>query len=501
VDHGEIFKVNVNLIVMNLLVTLGLLIRFFKWHFFLRLYRIRIKIRKSLAIFFSGLFVNLFFPLLIGEVITKNYFLKKENYTNQFRNIALIITERALDIIAIAFLGIIFFVSSPEGSFGVRSSWLIALLSLIAAGVLAALFALRLKFSLKLFVSFLTGIAGWLVIYLMYFTFPAGITDILPFKSFGYIFSNYLIFYPATPMGIFLSGNYLFITLEKIILNPPLLLQTVINVRIASIAPSFIFGLAASIALLRERKKVVEEGFHFDEISDEYTEMIPEHIRLRLIDRKCSLITGNLNTKNPGGKLLGLDLGGGKGWYTSRLIDQTGADIVLVERSFNQASDAVKRDPRIKPVVADICHLPFKENSADFGFSINVFHHLSDTDAQLEAFESLSRVLKDNHNFYLHEINIHNLFFKLYMNYLFPLVKTIDEGIECWIEPGKNRFGKFISEKIVYFTFIPDFIGRGFMKLLLPVERKLESSGLNKYSAHYFRVFTNRKNRIENSPA
>ena len=83
------------------------------------------------------------------------------------------------------------------------------------------------------------------------------------------------------------------------------------------------------------------------------------------------------------------------------------------------------------------------------------------------------------------------------MNYMFPLVKTIDEGIESWIDPSLKSFGNFVSEKIVYFTFIPDFIGRGVMKLLMPVERRLENSRFSRYSAHYFRVFTNRKDANE----
>jgi SAM-dependent methyltransferase len=322
---------------------------------------------------------------------------------------------------------------------------------------------------------------------------PSSASNVISFSDFGFILSNYLVFYPATPMGVFLSGNYLYIALGEFIKDPVLLAQTVINIRIASIAPSLIIGIASVINQLRKRKESRE--FHFDEISDEYEEMIPEHVRDRLIIRKCDMIVEDLK-KTYGeklDKLVGLDLGGGKGWYTRRLIDLTGAKIILVERSLNQAKDAKQNDPRINPVIADIENLPFGNNYADFAFSINVFHHLDNREAQKKAFLAASRVLKPGGKFYLHEINIHNIFFKVYMNYFFPLVKTIDEGIENWIEPKIAAFGDLISNKIIYFTFLPEFVGKKTLTILEPIEKKMESSILKKYSAHYFRVFENLK--------
>ena len=223
--------------------------------------------------------------------------------------------------------------------------------------------------------------------------------------------------------------------------------------------------------------------------------MIPEHVRERLITRKCDMIIDDLKQKyGTLTGLTGLDLGGGKGWYTSRLLDTMHSNnIILVERSRRQAEDAEKRDPRIKPIIADIAELPFGENSADFAFSINVFHHLDDREAQRKAFESLSKVLKPGGRFYLHEMNVQNLFFRLYMNYFFPLVKTIDEGIENWIDPQMTVIGNFISGKIIYFTFMPEFTGKTMIRLFAPIEKKLENSRLGKYSAHYLRVFENNK--------
>ena len=488
----KVIELNLNLFVMISLITAGLIIRFFKWHFFMRLYDIRLKIRKSFGIFFASLFVNLLFPLLIGEVLTKNYFLRKENYMNTYRNISLILFERVLDVMAIIILGIIFLVfSSEKATDSSPQAYLFIGIGVCIIFAIFTFFTVKIRLSYKLAVSFLTGLLGWFVIYLIYFVLPAETRSNLSFTDFSYIFSNYLVFYPTTPMGIFLSGNYLYISFEQIVKDPVVLLQTVINIRIASIIPALVIGLIAAIKLFKKRKTV---NYHFDEISDEYTDMIPEHIRERLIQRKCSLIIEDLKQKHRNLEgLTGLDLGGGKGWYTSRLIDLTGAKVILVERSTGQAKDALSRDPRIMAVVADIEELPFGNNFADFAFSINVFHHLEERNAQKRAFDSVSRVLKPEGSFYLHEMNVHNIFFKIYMNYFFPLVKTIDEGIELWIDPKLARAGNFLSDRIIYFTFLPEFIGKRMMKLLEPLERRLENSSFGKYSAHYFRVFENNK--------
>ena len=493
-ELSGILSMNLNLLVMSVLVTTGLLIRFGKWHFFIRLNGIRIKIRRSFFIFFTSLFVNLFFPLLIGEVLTKNYFLRKENYRSSFRNISVILLERLLDVIAILMLGVVFLLFSSERAIANSPAMYVYIAAAASVVILTAvLLSGKIYFSGKFIVSFLTGAAGWFVIYLIYFALPGGASTAVSFPDFGYIFSNNLVFYPTTPMGLFVSGNYLYIALGGFISRPELLAQTVIGIRIVSVLPAFVMGIVLGINELRKRNKPDE--FHFDEISDDYTEMIPEHVRERLIERKCGMIINDLNSKHDDLSVLtGLDLGGGKGWYTSRLIDLTGSkNIILVERSVNQAKDAAERDPRIKTVIADITELPFEENSADFAFSINVFHHLDDREAQRRAFDTLGRVLKPGGKFYLHEMNVQNILFKLYMNYFFPLVKTIDEGIEYWIEPEMSRAGNFASSKIIYFTFLPEFTGKTALKLFKPLERRLEKSKFARYSAHYFRVFENNK--------
>lgn len=478
---------------MHVLIIIGLLIRFFKWHIFLRLCSYRIKMRQSLAIFFAGLFVNLFFPLLLGDFITKTYFLRKNLRLHTGKILPVLVLEKFIDLISITLLRIVFFILLGEPTFDPYiippNNLIIIGYSAFIGSIALVLFSLNIKIFIKVAVCCLVGILGWFVKYLIYFTLPAGVHEGLSFTYFGYLFSNYLLFYPLTPMGVFGAANYMYLILERIISDQELLWQTALNVRIASIIPAMLLGALGLYKLCKS-----SEAFHFDKISDEYADMIPAHIQERLIDRKCNLIIDDLKMRGQDSKnLTGLDLGGGKGWHASRIADAIGANIILVERSFNQAKDAVKRDCRIKAVLADIKDLPFKVDSIDFGFSINAFHHLDNEDAHIQAFASLSGILKDRQCFYLHEINTKNIFFRIYMNYVFPLIKTIDEGIECWITPEKIKFGNFISNKIVYFTFMPDFISNFFMRIFIPLEKRLENSPLKKYSAHYFRVFENIK--------
>ena len=168
-DLSNALSLNVNLMVMSLLILTGLVIRFFKWHFFLRIYEIRIKIRRSFYIFFISLFVNLFFPLLIGETLTKNYLLRKENYTYSFRNITVILLERLLDIIAILLFGIVFLAfSSDKALVNSPQLYLYIGITIAVIAAAAAFMTKKVYFSFKFLISFLIGCAGWFVIYLVF---------------------------------------------------------------------------------------------------------------------------------------------------------------------------------------------------------------------------------------------------------------------------------------------------------------------------------------------
>ncbi len=72
------------------------------------------------------------------------------------------------------------------------------------------------------------------------------------------------------------------------------------------------------------------------------------------------------------------------------------------------------------------------------------------------------------------------------MGYVFPLVKSIDEVTEVWIDPESWEGLKGMSFlNVSYFTFIPDFLPGFLMKPSLRLEAFLESGRFRSYSARY----------------
>jgi len=99
------------------------------------------------------------------------------------------------------------------------------------------------------------------------------------------------------------------------------------------------------------------------------------------------------------------------------------------------------------------------------------------------------RILRPGGRFIVQETNPRNPLFRLYMGYIFPLLKSIDQGTESWIEPEQwNGMEGLTILKLEYFTFLPDFLPDFLMKPLLPVQRLLEKSRFRSYSAHYMIV-------------
>jgi SAM-dependent methyltransferase len=137
-------------------------------------------------------------------------------------------------------------------------------------------------------------------------------------------------------------------------------------------------------------------------------------------------------------------------------------------------------------VTGDALRLPVKDATLDFVYTVGVLHHLPGRTAQQAACREIARVLRPGGLLIVHETNPRNPLFRFYMGYVFPLLKTIDTGIEWWLEP---EFWAAIPRlrllNLEYFTFLPDFIPA----LLLPgfraLEQRLESSFLKPYAVHY----------------
>ena len=90
---------------------------------------------------------------------------------------------------------------------------------------------------------------------------------------------------------------------------------------------------------------------------------------------------------------------------------------------------------------------------------------------------------------FVHEINTTNVLFRFYMGYVFPSVNCIDEGVERWLLP--RRLAAYTDVPVIdirYFTFLPEFLPAAVVRLLSPLERRLERSSWRACSAHYMAV-------------
>src|SRR5205807_6354756 len=90
----------------------------------------------------------------------------------------------------------------------------------------------------------------------------------------------------------------------------------------------------------------------------------------------------------------------------------------------------------------------------------------------------------------VHESNPRNPLFRFYMGYLFPILKSIDEGTEWWIDPRSwvSSRSELRLEAVRYFTFLPDFTPKRLLGPALALERLLERGPTKPYSAHYLAV-------------
>ena len=133
--------------------------------------------------------------------------------------------------------------------------------------------------------------------------------------------------------------------------------------------------------------------------------------------------------------------------------------------------------------------MPFRDGTFDFVYAIGVLHHLDRDTDRSTAFREIHRVLKPGGRFLLHETNPSNLLFRFYMGYVFPVLKSIDEGTEQWIDPRNLQIEGMRLDRVEYSTFLPDFTPAPLMQPLSALNRRLEDSRWRVYAAHYFARF------------
>jgi len=301
------------------------------------------------------------------------------------------------------------------------------------------------------------------------------------------------------PAGVYVNGNSLIEGLEKLSVPHDIALYSTALFRGMTNYLAVGLGLISLMLFRRNLRSDLHTENHFNIIADEYGDQIPAHIREKMLSRKIAV---NQHYFQRPGYSNGLDAGCGQGWYLDRMTE-LGYRMKGIDFSAGQVTLAKKNNPGLPEQdirQGSVSAIPFPDASFDFAYTINVLHHLPDRASQLMAYDEFVRVLRPGGILIIHEINVLNPLFRLYMSYIFPLINTIDEGTEIWIlEKDQDLRRRFAFVGVEYFTFLPEFLPAFLLRLLTPLERWLENSPtMRRYSAHYALVL--RKKDVPEQP-
>ena len=480
------------------LTTVNLMMRWFRWHFLIRRFTRGLVTRDSLAVYLATL-PAIVTPFFVGELV-RVLILWRKGGTRASHLVWVWAIERLLD----AFVLAVFFLLVTHPSLGLMAAALVLGLTFLMFRLILddrrvrnvaligsiAVTATVLAWLLPALALLITvGLAGRAI------PFPLGLKAF----SAGTLFGGLSGF----PLGVSVTGS----TIIEELLSAGVAAEVgIIGVLVYRIGTSF-FAVALGVAAFLfsrarlgriMRHRAHDKFDHFDEIAHGYEEEIPRHVRDRLLAKKTSLMQERLGAAGIAVGARGLDLGCGQGWYLSALASagyrMSGLDYSVGQ--LKKAAQSARRDgdghSATAPLPLSLCQgdaqtLPFPDGTFDFAYSINAFHHLPSRAAQERAIREIVRVLRPGGVFILHEINTHNPVFRLYVGYLFPLIKQIDEGTERWILPSAlpPASGATWADEPQYFTFTPDFVPSALQGLLGGIERALERSVLRGYSAHY----------------
>lgn len=470
------------------LTSANLMIRWFRWHFLIRRFSHHVTTRDSFAVYLATL-PAIMTPFFVGELV--RVLLMRRRFRKPAGYLARIwLSERLLDA------GVLLTFHACTSGFGSGA----AAAALLIAGALL-LFRLVLENNRAPQVALATGTAllasfiAWslpvvaLLAVLSFLSPPAALGTAVRAFSAGTLFGGVT----GLPMGVFVTGSTMIMELTSHGVPTDSGILTVLVYRAGTAWFAVVLGVVSLFFFRKRLANLIRRDAdeHFDEIADDYQEEIPAHVRDRLLVKKVRIIETDLGLHGIRPRARGLDLGCGHGWYLAEFlrrgyamdgVDYSHGQLRLAERHLKERGlNALALQQ------ADAQALPFADDTFDFVYSINAFHHILAPGAQERALNEAVRVLRPGGVFILHEMNTNNPVFRLYMSYLFPLLKKIDEGNEEWLLPGhlpQVEGGTWVHET-QYFTFLPDFVPAALQRLLSGVESYLERSSWRRFSAHY----------------
>jgi 2-polyprenyl-3-methyl-5-hydroxy-6-metoxy-1,4-benzoquinol methylase/uncharacterized membrane protein YbhN (UPF0104 family) len=493
------------------LTVASLALRALRWIFLLRRADTRIPIRDAYIGYLSGLSL-LLAPFLLGEITIRAYVHRKRSGVPMVTTAIVNVWERLLDAVALAAIA-----GSIAIASGRESATAVALLAFVAATTMTPVRRLGLRI-VEAVVGSLAHAAGfderpelgqlasaeaWLVA--LGTSVAAWILPGLAFWGVASVWSQpyglgnaeeaYALSAVAgglglAPGGIVIVGGRLLDALARAGFPDSEAVLSVLAIRFATAGVATALGGVMLLVHLRTASSggSAPSEQHFDTLADAYDVQIPEPRRHALLARKTDLMREILAAHQAGTR--GLDVGCGQGWYVARMRE-LGFDVNGIDASAGQIQLAAANIGAPDLVeVGSALRIPADDATYDFAYTINVVHHLASVDDQRAAFAEMFRVLRPGGLLFLHEINTRNILFRFYMGYVFPTINNIDEGVERWLLP--DRLAQYTAVPVIdirHYTFLPDFLPFAIVRLFGPLERRLETSPLGVYSAHYTAVF------------
>lgn len=478
----------------------NLCLRWLRWTFLLRRFHARVPTRETFQLFFATL-PAIVTPFYLGELL-RSVVIARRHRGQLSIAFWVWLVERVSDVAALLVLwGVVTAQARylvPGALLLSAAPWLLARQSLRMPGA-SALHTGQLKSVTVLSVCAGLSLAAWLLPVVSLWSIAQLLSLPLAFPNAGQVFAAGTLLGGLTgmPGGLGTSGSLMIVNLVNVGVSAAAASSAVLALRFGT--QWFAVALGAVVAVLWRKSFLqllrtsgaVQQ--HFDALAPAYAADIPPFYRQQMLERKIEAMLPMLPAAGSGAR--GLDLGCGQGWYATELalrgyqmhgIDLSAGQIAEAERHCQSQGSSVQLQ------TYDGAHLPYPDGYFDFAYSINVLHHVPSPDAQRALMREVLRVLKPEGRFLLHEMNIENALFRAYVSYVFPLLKSIDEGTELWIRPSRlppipgGKWQKVMS----YFTFVPEFLPERLLRLLRPIERVLESSRLRKYSAHYMATLT-----------
>jgi 2-polyprenyl-3-methyl-5-hydroxy-6-metoxy-1,4-benzoquinol methylase/uncharacterized membrane protein YbhN (UPF0104 family) len=499
------------LLVASGLTVVSLALRALRWIFLLRRANTRIPIRDAYIGYLAGLSL-LLAPFLVGEIAIRAYVHRQRCGVPMVTTALVNIWERLLDAVALAAIaGSIALASDRRSAKGVVLLAVVAAmmtppvrrLCLQVAAVAVRSFARAAGYDDRLdlgqlasgrvwLVALATSVAAWLLPGLALW----GVASVwghpygLGYAEEVYASSALAGGLVLAPGGIVIAGSQLLDALGRVGFPDSAVVLSVVGIRFATAGVSTALGAVMLLVHLRTASSWAPAASeqHFDTLANAYDVQIPEARRHALLTKKTGLMREVIAAHQTGTR--GLDVGCGQGWYVARMRE-IGFDVNGIDASAGQiqlATENVGAPDLVQ--VGSALRIPAADGTYDFAYTINVVHHLPSIGDQRAAFVEMFRVLRPGGLLFLHEINTRNVLFRFYMGYVFPSINSIDEGVERWLLP--NRLAEYTDVPVIdirHFTFLPEFLPGALVRLFGPLERRLETSPLGVYSAHYMAVF------------